>query len=253
VLLNLVSNARDALPSGGDVTLSAESEIVTEHHHQPQLRPGGYIRLSVTDNGVGMDRVTLDRAAEPFFTTKPRGQGTGLGLAMARGFAEQSGGGLAITSEVHRGTVVELWLPQAEIVAASRPPAKLPVSASREVRHVLMVDDDPMVLEVMVQLLEDDGFEVTGAENGADALTHIDSGAQVDAMVTDFQMPGMNGLELIHASQARNPDLPSFLLTGHVGDIETASSQTRSNARFTLLQKPIRPTELCRMLAEALN
>ena len=253
VLLNLASNARDALPSGGDVTLSAESEIVTEHGQQAQLSPGRYIRLSVTDNGVGMDRVTLDRAAEPFFTTKPRGQGTGLGLSMARGFAEQSGGGLAIMSEAHRGTVVTLWLPQTEIAAASRPQAELPVTALRDARHVLMVDDDPLVREVMVQLLEDAGFAVVGAENGADALAHIDSGAPVDAMVTDFQMPGMNGLELIRASQARNPGLPSFLLTGHVGDIEAASNQTRSKARFTLLQKPIRPAELSRMLAEALN
>jgi signal transduction histidine kinase len=253
VLLNLASNARDALTSGGDVTLSAESEIVTELDHQLQLRPGRYVRLSVADNGVGMDRVTLDRSAEPFFTTKPRGQGTGLGLSMARGFAEQSGGGLAITSEVHRGTVVELWLPQTEMAAASRPPAELPLTASRDVRHVLMVDDDPLVREVMVHLLEDAGFAVRGAENGADALAHIDSGAPVDAMVTDFQMPGMNGLELIRASQTRNPDLPSFLLTGHVGDIEAASNQTRSKARFTLLQKPIRPAELSRMLAEAMN
>jgi CheY-like chemotaxis protein len=116
-----------------------------------------------------------------------------------------------------------------------------------------MVDDDRLVREVMVQLLEDAGFVVTGAENGADALAYIDGGAPVDAMVTDFQMPGMNGLELIRASQARHPDLPSFLLTGHVGDIEAASNQTRSKARFTLLQKPIRPAELCRMLAEALH
>ena len=253
VLLNLASNARDALPNGGDVTLSAESEIVTELDHQPLLRPGGYIRLSVADNGVGMDRVTLDRSAEPFFTTKPRGQGTGLGLSMARGFAEQSGGGLAITSEVHRGTVVELWLPQTQIEAASRPQAELPVTALRDARHVLMVDDDPMVREVMVQLLEDAGFAVMGAESGVDALAHIDSGAPVDAMVTDFQMPGMNGLELIRASQVRHPDLPSFLLTGHVGDIEAASNQTRSKARFTLLQKPIRPTELSRMIDEALH
>ncbi len=253
VLLNLASNARDALTSGGDITLSAESEIVTEDDHRLQLRPGGYIRLSITDNGVGMDKVTLDRADAPFFTTKPRGQGTGLGLSMAKGFAEQSGGGLAITSEVHRGTVVELWLPQTEIEAASRPQTALPAAGLRAVRHVLMVDDDRPVREVMVHLLRDAGFAVIEAENGADALAYIDSGAPVDAMVTDFQMPGMNGLELIRASQARNPDLPSFLLTGHVGDIETASNQTRSKARFTLLQKPIRPAELCRMLTEALS
>jgi CheY-like chemotaxis protein len=147
--------------------------------------------------------------------------------------------------------VVELWLPQAEIDAGARSRTGLPAMAPRQVRHVLMVDDDRMVREVMVQLLEDAGFTVISAETGAAALAHLDGGARVDAMVTDFQMPGMNGLELIRASQTRNPHLPSFLLTGHVGDIEAASNQDRSKARFTLLQKPIRPAELCRMLGEA--
>jgi signal transduction histidine kinase/CheY-like chemotaxis protein len=251
VLLNLASNARDALPDGGDVTLSAQSEIVTEPDHQPHLKPGDYLRLRVTDTGVGMDKATLDRAVEPFFTTKPRGQGTGLGLSMARGFAEQSGGGLAVTSEPHRGTVVTLWLPQTQAAIALPPEAGVTVMDGT--RRVLMVDDDPSVREVMMLSLEDAGFVVVGAENGADALAHIDSGARVDAMVTDFAMPGMNGLELIRAAQARSPELSSFLLTGHVGDIEATHGQLSPRGRFTLLQKPIRPAQLARMLTETLS
>ena len=252
VLLNLASNARDALPNGGDVTLSATSETVTEPDHQAHLNPGCYIRLSVTDNGIGMDAATLARAAEPFFTTKPKGQGTGLGLSMAKGFAEQSGGGLAVTSDPRRGTVVTLWLPQTDMAAAPRPQAETAGEAG-DTRHVLVVDDDPLVREVLVLSLEDAGFAVAGAANGAEALAHIDSGAPVDAMVTDFAMPGMNGLELVRAAQARNPELPSFLLTGHVGDIEAAPGQSGPKGRFILLQKPIRPAQLARMLVETLN
>jgi CheY-like chemotaxis protein len=120
-------------------------------------------------------------------------------------------------------------------------------------RHVLVVDDDQLVREVLMLSLEDAGFVVVGAESGAEALAHINSGASVDAMVTDFAMPGMDGIELVRAAQVRNPKLPSFLLTGHVGDIEASSGQRGPKARFTLLQKPIRPAQLARILAEALN
>jgi CheY-like chemotaxis protein len=252
VLLNLVSNARDALPNGGDITLSANSETVTGQDHRPHLTPGCYLRLSVTDNGVGMDAATLDRAVEPFFTTKPRGQGTGLGLSMAKGFAEQSGGGLAVASEPGQGTVVALWLPQTEKPAARRPTAEVTVGTG-DTRHILVVDDDPSVREVILMSLVDAGFAVVGAETGEAALEHIDSGAPVDAMVTDFAMPGMNGVELVRAAHARHPDLPSFLLTGHVGDIEPAPGHGGTTGRFILLQKPIRPAQLARMLSDTLN
>ena len=250
VLLNLASNARDALPNGGTIILSAESETVIEHGHQPDLRRGGYLRVSVTDNGIGMDAATLNRAAEPFFTTKPMGEGTGLGLSMAKGFAEQSGGGLTMTSAPGRGTVVTLWLPQTEVPAAPREKPETPGVAGAA-RRVLVVDDDPSVRQVIALSLEDAGFVVTGAEDGAEALAHLDSGALVDAMVTDFAMPGMNGLELVRAAKARYPGLPSFILTGHVGDIETAP--TRTGPRVVLLQKPIQPLILARMLVETLH
>jgi signal transduction histidine kinase len=252
VLLNLASNARDAMPDGGELTMAAARDTVTEGHVQSHLKPGAYLCISVADTGVGMDAATLSRAVEPFFTTKPEGRGTGLGLAMAKGFAEQSGGGLDIVSEPGRGTLVTLWLPQTEMAAA---PAAVGEVAWRPgyLRHVLVVDDDPSVLDVLVLSLEDAGFAVVGADSGADALAHMDSGASVDAMVTDFRMPGMNGLELIGAAQARNPGLPSFILTGHVGDFKSLPKQNGRKPRFTLLQKPIRPGEIARLLAETLN
>jgi signal transduction histidine kinase len=117
VLVNLATNARDAMPQGGTLTLAAAAETVTAADDAPRpaaLRPGRYVRLSATDTGTGMDAETLARAAEPFFSTKPEGEGTGLGLASARDFAEQSGGAFAVASEPGRGTTVTLWLLDAD-------------------------------------------------------------------------------------------------------------------------------------------
>jgi signal transduction histidine kinase len=252
VLLNLASNARDALSDGGDITFSAESETIAGCEHQPDLKPGCYLRLSVTDNGVGMDPATLDHAVEPFFTTKPIGKGTGLGLSMAKGFAEQSGGGLAISSAPDRGTTVTLWLPKTEMAATSRPQLEVTPGLQGS-RHLLVVEHDPYVREVIMLALEDAKFVVVGADSGASALAHISSGALVDAMVTDFAMPDMAGTELVRAALLLNPKLISFVLTGHVGDIDLVSGQSDPSGQFMLLQKPIQSAQLARMLAERLN
>jgi signal transduction histidine kinase/CheY-like chemotaxis protein len=251
VLLNLATNARDALPNGGEVVLAADCETVAGNMGQPNLAPGRYIRLSVSDTGVGMDAATLDRAAEPFFTTKPRGKGTGLGLSMAKGFAEQSGGGLTIESEPGRGAIVTLWLPQTEQAAVRLPEVAVKTRIG-ERRHVLLVDDDAAVRDVLRITLAEAGFMVAGAENGAMALAHMQSGAPVDAVVTDFAMPGMNGLDLLRIVQAANPDLPGFMLTGHAGDLEAALNDSGLTGRFTLLRKPIRPAQLAHALAATL-
>jgi len=145
---------------------------------------------------------------------------------------------------------VTLWLPQTD--KASRREVAVPEEVGNG-HHVLVVDDDQLGRDAIVLSLKEAGFIVVGAENGVEALEHIDSGARVDAMVTDFAMPGMNGLDLVSAMQARTPALPSFLLTGHVGDLNAAMGQRDLKGRFTLLQKPIRPGQLARMLAEAFD
>jgi signal transduction histidine kinase len=134
VLLNLATNARDAMPQGGDLTFSAVSETMAPGREHPTLKPRPYIRISVADSGIGMDAATLLRATEPFFTTKPMGQGTGLGLPMAQGFAEQSGGALSIRSEPGSGTIVSIWLPQADGAAPGRPETKAPYPRGRRQR-----------------------------------------------------------------------------------------------------------------------
>ena len=243
-LVNLAVNARDAMPHGGTLALSAKAEMAGSLADQPpDLVPGLYVRLTLADTGIGMDEATLDRASEPFFTTKGPGQGTGLGLSMARGFAQQSGGGLCIHSRVGAGTTVMLWLPQAGRDALPRiwevhRPAKTGLPAMR----VLMVDDDSMVREVLARELEDRGFLVTTASDGLSALALLDSGQAMDLLVTDYAMPGMNGLATIAEARRRRPNLPALLLTGYA---EADAGITRVQDRLTiLLRKPISGEEL---------
>jgi signal transduction histidine kinase/ActR/RegA family two-component response regulator len=251
VLVNLASNARDAMPGGGTLTLAAGSERFRCPSPDPKLPAGDYVRLSVTDDGVGMDAATLASATVPFFTTKPLGKGTGLGLAMARAFAEQSGGALTISSAPGSGTTVTLWLPatQAAAVPDIAEPA-VPAAVDGR-RHVLVVDDDALVRRTMIHALADAGFVLSDAADGAGALDHIDSGRTVDILLTDLVMPGMNGLELIRAAHRRRPGLPAILLTGHMGVVEDDKPGARG--KVIVLRKPVPPAQLAARLTAALE
>jgi signal transduction histidine kinase/CheY-like chemotaxis protein len=256
-LLTLGTNARDAMPAGGRLTIFAATESRDHVLDIQHLRAGRYVRITVADTGSGMDSATLERAAEPFFTTKPRGKGTGLGLSMAKGFTEQSGGAFDIFSELNRGTTVTLWLPQVDIAVTAIPAANAlqPASVetnSRSERKILVVDDDEMVREALISSLEEAGFLTVPAKDGQRALEHFDHSIAIDALVTDFSMPGMNGLELIQRMHARKPDLPAILLTGHVGDV-VSESGAPPDKRITLLQKPIRPSQLAQRLTKILD
>ena len=258
VLLNLATNARDAMPQGGDLTFSAVSETMAPGREYPTLKAGPYIRISVADSGIGMDAATLLRATEPFFTTKPKGQGTGLGLPMAQGFAEQSGGALSIRSEPGGGTIVSIWLPQADGAAPGRPdtiapsPAGVAADLDRK-RYILVVDNNELVREVLMMSLEEAGFAAEGAEDASRALVYMDQQQAVDALITDFTMPGMTGLDLIREVRRRKPTLPTILLTGHVGDIATAPIDRTVGSRVIVLQKPVRTGELIDRLAAAID
>jgi signal transduction histidine kinase/CheY-like chemotaxis protein len=247
VLLNLATNARDAMPNGGTLTVSAASERLD--HDTKDLKAGRYVRLSVADSGQGMDDETLARAAEPFFTTKPKGKGTGLGLSMAKGFAEQSGGAFAIASEAGGGTTITLWLPQAEPAAvASEARERAGELAPVPQRCVLVVDDDELVREMLMTSLEDAGFRVLGADSGDRALAQVDHGAKVDAVVTDLSMPGMSGWQLVRELQSRQRRLPTIMLTGHVGEAARDAARHPHAERFLLLQKPVPPEQLANRL-----
>jgi len=245
VLLNLATNARDAMAEGGGgvLTFGAQLETVEAAGHPAGLAPGAYLRLTVADTGAGMDAATLARATEPFFTTKPPGKGTGLGLAMARGFAEQSGGALAIDSRPGRGTAVTLWLPRGEGVPLQAPspaPRSVPASGARPPR-ALVVDDEPLVRETLVAELAERGWQVREASGGEAALALLRDDPP-DILVTDLAMPGMNGLAFIRAARRLRPGMPAVLLTGLVGDgaaAEAALAEAVRDGPFALLRKPI--------------
>ncbi len=249
-LINLAINARDAMPEGGRLTLSATAENVVPDRicRKMGLAPGRYVRLAIVDTGVGMDAATLAQVCEPFFTTKGSGAGTGLGLPIASAFAEESGGALRIASAPHQGTTVTLWLPaaQAELHPEARPsaPAEFSSGDSMPARQsrLLVVDDETIVREMLAEYLEHAGYEVLVAANGAEALALLEAGEVVDALVTDLSMPGMDGTSLIRAAQQRTPGLPAVLLTGYVGDFPALTAEEAG--RFLLIRKPVSGKQL---------
>jgi CheY-like chemotaxis protein len=257
VLVNLATNARDAMPDGGELTLSADHETVAAGAGPVPvgLAPGRYIRLTVADAGVGMDAATLARAREPFFTTKQSGAGTGLGLAMAQAFAEQSGGALVIESQPGIGTTVTLWLPEAVPDAAPEAATAMAAavrSAARQTAperepaapaRILLVDDEAMIREVLARQLAEAGFEVLSAASGAEALVLAET-THVDAVITDLSMAGVDGLGVIRGLQARSPGLPAVLLTGYAGDETALALSGALSGTFSLLRKPVTEVQL---------
>jgi CheY-like chemotaxis protein len=249
-LLNLAVNARDAMPGGGKLTVTARKEWMVAAR-EGGLPPGTYVVLSVADTGQGMDEATLARAMEPFFTTKDVGKGTGLGLAMVHGFTAQSGGRLVLQSTPGAGTVAELWLPQADVAA----PSALPASAGPEPDApkpigglaVLVVDDDPLVLVSTAGMLEDLGHTSVEAKSGQEALGVLRGGRPVDLIVTDYAMPGMTGLQLAEELHRHWPQLPVVLATGY------AELQGRAIDRLTRLPKPFGQEALAEAIEECLH
>jgi PAS domain S-box-containing protein len=239
-LQNLALNARDAMAGRGTITIAAREENL-EGDNPLMLAAGRYVCLSVTDTGHGMDAATLSRATEPFFTTKGIGKGTGLGLSMVDGLAAQSGGRLAVHSEVGVGTRIEIWLPVAtDDVARAREPAITPVELRSAAKPmiVLAVDDDDLVLMNVSAMLEDLGHRVIDVSSGVKALEVIDAGTPIDLVISDQAMPGMTGVQLLKAIRERRPDLPVILATGFA---ELPSGADRGVRR---LAKPFTQREL---------
>lgn len=217
-LLNLVVNARDAMPNGGHICISAVCETISETASvRAGLTAGEFIVISVKDSGEGMDEATLSRAMEPFFTTKGVGKGTGLGLSMVHGMAEQLGGRFVLKSKVGAGTTAEIWLPVTNLAAPqvteSEAPAPLPTLVQR--KHVLVVDDDELVLVNTVVMLEELGHTAVKASSAAAALALLKDSADIDMVVTDHAMPDMTGLELARTLATERPGLPVLLVSGY--------------------------------------
>ena len=246
-LLNLALNARDAMPLGGRLLVSARAERV-EAGEIPGLAAGEYVCITESDTGDGMDETTLKRATEPFFTTKGAGRGTGLGLSMVDGLVAQSGGAMRITSQIGVGTRIELWLPVCADTPVGRAPPPSPVLIE-EVRacRILVVDDDPIVASGTAAMLEDLGHIATEVSSGDAALQLLSSETAVDLVITDHAMPGMTGTELAACIRRRWPELPIVIATGY------AEIPGESDLSLPRLSKPYRQQELAKMLAQLIG
>jgi signal transduction histidine kinase/ActR/RegA family two-component response regulator len=248
-LLNLAVNARDAMPGGGKITIGAR-ETSSQDDHDNNLAPGDYVWLFMTDTGLGMDEETLARARDPFFTTKPVGKGTGLGLAMVHGFAAQSGGTLVLRSRKGRGTTAEIWLPVA--LRAVSPSLGKPENAHRLPKPsapttILAVDDDALVLMNTVAMLEELGhkpIEATSAERALDLLATHD---EIRLVITDQAMPGMTGVQLAQAIRAERPNVPIVVATGYseIPDAEALG--------LAIIGKPFNEESLAHVIAATLR
>jgi len=244
-LLNLALNARDAMPDGGTIVLSARAAVAGP---ADALGPGGYLVVGVADTGTGMDAETARRAIEPFFSTKGVGQGTGLGLSMAHGLAAQSGGKLAIDSAPGKGTRIALWLPVAEGAVPALVPAHIAVGSGRSA-SILVVDDEPLVRGTVVEMLATLGHTVRVAASAEEALAIVSEGPVPDLVTSDYLMPGTTGAEMARQLRARWPHLPVLIVTGFARLDDPVLVGLRT------LAKPFTPEELGRavdrVLAEA--
>jgi PAS domain S-box-containing protein len=247
-VMNLVINARDAMPAGGCLRLithrvAIERQVPTD----TELRPGDYVAFTVEDNGEGMRPDVAARAFEPFFTTKKIGQGTGLGLSTVYGFAKQSGGGLHIESALGAGTRVTLYLPSASSSLSDAAEDLRTDKPQRGTGWILVVEDDADVREVSIEILQDLGYRTLVARNGQEALELLRRAGQIDLLFTDLVMPeGMSGVALARQAQAIRPGLRVLLTTGYAG-LETPADE------FPILAKPFRSADLSRAVARLIG
>lgn len=242
-ILNLCVNARDAMPSGGSLTVTIE-HVACDDGPPVEIAAGDYVRISVCDSGGGMDAETLSRAVEPFYSTKGMGKGTGLGLSMVHGLAAQLGGAFTLSSEHGSGTRADLYLPVAGVCAADAfVSSDRPIPDMRSL-HILLIDDEDVVRFGTAEMLREIGHDVRDVSTGTEALRELQAGLQVDMIITDFMMPGMNGASLAERATRLKPDLPVLVITGYAGgQLEIGLPQ---------LTKPFRHTDLAQAITRAM-
>ena len=252
-LVNLAVNGRDAMPEGGRLTIeTANAYLDSDYALAEGARPGQYVMIAVTDTGCGMTREVIDRALEPFFTTKSVGKGTGLGLSQVYGFVRQSGGHLKIYSEPGQGTTVKIYLPR---LFAPEAPAEAPkppaAAAPGDRRTVLLVEDDERVRAFAEEALHDLGYEVISAENATEALARVAQASDVDLLLTDVIMPDTNGRELADQVLKLRPGLPVLYMTGFTRNAVVHNGMLDPGVNF--MTKPFTVDQLAAKVREALD
>jgi nitrogen-specific signal transduction histidine kinase/ActR/RegA family two-component response regulator len=243
-VLNLAINARDAMPDGGALTIETHNARLDEDYaaQNADVAPGEYVALAVTDSGVGMAPEVVERALEPFFTTKEVGKGSGMGLSMIYGFAKQSKGHVKIYSEVGRGTTVRLYLPR-DVSGLTAAQTTVSAGSERGDESILVVEDDPQVRQLALSSLRERGYITLEATNGAEAVALLHSDAKIDLLLTDVIMPGsMTGRDVAQYALTVRPAIKLLFTSGYADASVMRNGLVEAGARF--LSKPYRGGEL---------
>ena len=253
-LVNLAINARDAMPTGGTLTIETANVTLdkTYAEQHEEVTPGDYVSVAVSDTGTGMTPEVLEKVFEPFFTTKEVGQGSGLGLSMVYGFVKQSKGHITIYSEVDHGTTVKLYMPRSQEGGAKTVAEDDAVEPARGSERILVVEDDPRVRKGPVKILRDHGYEVVEAGNGEEAIDHLKSGQAFSLLFTDVVLPGgMNGVEIAKEAKRLQPSIKVLYTTGYAENAVVHNGQLEPGV--TLVNKPFRREELLKKVRAMLD
>jgi two-component system, cell cycle sensor histidine kinase and response regulator CckA len=253
VIMNLVVNARDAMPSGGKIEIETQDVYIDDSHVQAHLAlmPGPHVMLSVSDTGTGMDAATQARIFEPFFTTKAQGKGTGLGLSTVFGIVRQCGGSISLDSQLGDGTVFKVYFPRVD-APPSQPRTVKPTSAPRGSETVLLVEDNEQVRRMTHSILQRAGYIVLEARNGFEALAISEHHTgKIHLLLTDVMMPQMSGPELVRRLAPLRPDMRALCVSGYTDDIPLEREDGEASIAF--LQKPISPEGLKLKVREVLD
>jgi two-component system cell cycle sensor histidine kinase/response regulator CckA len=255
VLVNLVANGSDAMPDGGRLTVETSNvQIGTEiHRTHPSLQPGRYVRIDVRDTGTGMDATTRERIFEPFYTTKPEGEGTGLGLSTVYGTVTHFGGAVEVDSELGKGTTITVLLPRAEAELEAKAATRPSKERVRGTETLIFVEDNDALRSAIHRILEAEGYTVLAASSGDAALEICSSYREpIDLLFTDVVMPGMDGRELSRRALAMRPEIHSVLYTSGYESSE-GGEPVEAPGDDHFIPKPYVPTQLLAELRRILD